>query len=81
MNHISQREARRLRKRVAELEQADAGRRNRWAADYPGGVNIDTIAVTETEWHVVQTARLLGHAVVVMCGDCPQLRVYGLRFS
>jgi hypothetical protein len=67
--NISQREARRLRKRVAELEQMIDGRNKRWAREYPGGVglgwiNVDAIAVAQ-----VRTARLLGHAVVVIASD------------
>jgi hypothetical protein len=79
MSKISQREAQRLRRRVQELERAEKDRRSRWATDYPGGVHIDTIKVSDAEWHIVNTARLLGHAAVVVPGDMPQLRVYGLR--
>ena len=75
---ISQREARRLRKRVSELERIDAGRKARWSSDYPGGTNIDTLHVSETEWFIVRTAKALGHAVVVVPGNKPELRVYGI---
>lgn len=75
---ISQREARRLRKRVQVLQEAENARRRTWAQDYPGGVEI-----ARTEWQTheaiptaVRTARKLGHAVVVMGADSTGL----LRF-
>lgn len=69
MSRVSQREARRLRKRVAELEQEESRRRRAWASDYPGGVQI-----TSTKWEsagstvptAISTARKLGHAVVAI---------------
>lgn len=78
---ISQREARRLRKRVADLERADSARRERWTQNYPGGTNIDTLTVSEVEWFIVRTARMLGHACVVIPGNMPQLLVYALPQS
>lgn len=75
---ISQREARRLRKRVQELEEQDIKRGNAWVREFPGGVNIDTLTVSETEWHIVHTARLLSHACVLVDGDNSKLRVYAL---
>ncbi len=64
---ISQREARRLRKRVDALESADRVRRNRWAATYPGGTHIATMAAVDLpkSLSAVETARNLQHAVVV----------------
>ena len=76
---ISQREARRLRKRVEQLEAEESARRARWAAEYPGGVLLDTIHVNVAEWWIVQTARNLGHAVVVMPDKEEYVRLYGLR--
>jgi hypothetical protein len=40
---ISQREALRLRRRVADLERVEAARTNRWAMTYPGGVHLTTV--------------------------------------
>lgn len=79
MAKISQREARTLKKRVIELEATLQKQRGRWASEWPGGTHIDTINVQPVEWHIVSTARLLGHAVVVVPGDMPKLHVYGIR--
>ena len=78
MATISQREARRLRKRVAELEARETGRNRRWATDYPGGVCIATFNVSSPGWHIVRTAKVLGHAVVVVPGDENALRLYAI---
>ena len=78
---ISQREARRLKKRVEELEHQEYVRRRAWATEYPGGTLLDTIAVQNAEWHIVNTARKLGHAVVVVPDKEDYLRVYGLRLA
>ena len=43
MAHISQREARRLLKRVTELERKESTRANAWVSDWPGGVHIATV--------------------------------------
>lgn len=63
---ISQREARRLRRRVAYLEEIFRGQRNAWLMNYPLGVNIDSIELSSTDTAVtaISTARKLGHAVV-----------------
>jgi hypothetical protein len=45
MKTISQREARRLRKRVQELENQERLRRSRWSSEYPGGTNITTLSL------------------------------------
>ncbi len=69
MTRISQREARRLKKRVAELESAQSARTRRWGSDYPGGVNIDFIDVKDVEATAVRTAITLGHAVVLRMSE------------
>lgn len=81
MAKISQREARSLKKRVAELEGKLSNQHNRWAGQWPGGTHIDTIAVQPAEWHIVNTARLLGHAVVVIPSEMPKLHIYGCPLS
>lgn len=65
---ISQREARRLRRRVQQLETAEIKRRSAWSSEYPGGVNICNILYSQDDFHAVaiRTARKLGHAVVVV---------------
>jgi hypothetical protein len=61
---ISQREARRLRKRVTELEAAETKRRRTWSQEWPGGVQIAATSPTESVLTAIRTARKLGHAVV-----------------
>ncbi len=64
---ISQREARRLKKRVQELEVRDRARLNTWANDYPGGAHIGTISCISIDADVrVKVARQCGHAVVAI---------------
>lgn len=46
---ISQREARRLRKRVAELEERDRKRLGQWGSDHTPGA-IDTVTFPLTDW-------------------------------
>lgn len=66
MSKISQREARRLRKRVDELEGEIKKQRSNWSTDWPGGVHIATVDFTSASLEIakIQTARRLGHAVV-----------------
>lgn len=77
MAKISQREARQLKKRVAELEDILRRQRLQWAREWPGGTHLDTMTVKSEEFYVVKTARLLGHAVVVVPSEYPKLQVYG----
>jgi len=68
---ISQREARRLRKRVEEFESQQDGQRRAWSADWPGGVEIARHTFDSSSAPVptaVRVARRLGHAVVAV-GD------------
>ena len=64
---ISQREERRLRKRVDELETVLYRQKCRWAADFPGGTHLGTISMPERGWlrGRIEAARMLNHAVVV----------------
>lgn len=63
---ISQREAQRLRKRVAQLEREDRDRRNVFAQDYPSGVNFDTVSLVNfpEERAAIHTAQVLGYIVI-----------------
>jgi hypothetical protein len=64
---ISQREARRLHKRVEELERVLRTQRNNWAGDWiPGWVHIDSLSLAGEDWATVKTARKLGHAVIIV---------------
>lgn len=77
--HISQREARRLQKQVRKMEADRAEERSWWSKEWPDGVLLDTIEVTNAEWHIVRAARLLGHPVVITSGELNKLSVWGIR--
>lgn len=78
MATISQREAHRLRKRVAELELLIDGQRKSWSRDWPGGTHILTVtAPGAIALAAVHTARQLRHAVVVL-EDGDNLQLYAL---
>lgn len=84
MKRISQREARRLRKRVAELEDLENQRRRTWIQEWPGGVNIISATYangTEQVPVAIRTARKLGHAVVVLGDDTGNLRFVALPLA
>lgn len=71
---ISQREARRLRARVIELEGILERQRNAYARDWPAGVHIASVhTATDCVRTAVTTARKLGHAVVVTQPDGQRL--------
>lgn len=76
MRKISQREARSLKKRVAELEAVLQRQRAAYATQWPGGTHVDTMTVKSEEFHIVHTARKLGHAVVLVPSEYPKLHVY-----
>ncbi len=77
---ISQREARALKRRVAELERLEQDRRNCWTRDWPGGATIATVTLGNREPAsvAVATARRLGHYVVATA-DNDELRLYAVR--
>lgn len=78
-SNISQREARRLKKRVAELETAESARKQRWSSGYPGGVNIVTYTF-DKDFHrgVMEGAQMLGHALVAKL-DGATLKIYAVK--
>ena len=64
---ISQREARSLRKRVAELESERKEMRGRWASEWsPKWTTIGSLTLTTEAFATVKTARLLNHAVIIV---------------
>jgi len=76
---FSQREARRLWKRVAELEKAEQARLRRWATDWPGGTEIARCEFSNSDAAVaIRTARRLKHAVVALADDDDTLRFVAL---
>lgn len=82
MSVISQREARRLKKRVEELEYLLENERRIWGAEYPGGVHIATAAYGKdsTVNMAVMTARKLKHAVVAIADDT-SIRLHALPLA
>jgi hypothetical protein len=80
---ISQREARRLRKRVSELELAEDKRRRSWASEWPGGVEV-----ASCKWNrddvvpvAIRTARRLGHGVVALENNDGLVRFVALQLA
>jgi len=64
---ISQREAHRLKKRVAQLESERRNMRNAWASEWRGGwINIERLAFGVESFAKIITARKLGHAVILL---------------
>ena len=76
---ISQREARRLKKRVTELEDVINRQRRKWSADYVGGVHLGELT-RERDWLTgrIEGARMLSHAVVVTEESDGKLNFYAL---
>lgn len=63
---ISQTEARRLRKRVGQLEEMIAYQRRRYATRWPGGVHVATIHPDTVLHAKLSTAAALDHAIVAV---------------
>ena len=80
MKQISQREARRLRNRVAELEKRERDQRRFWGQEFYGIVEIATATwgTNDPVPIAVRTARKLRHAVVVLSHDDGTVRFHAL---
>jgi len=74
---ISQREARRLRRRVQELEAELQTQRSTWSREWPGGVHLCNLEVSLVDYARLETARKLDHAVVVTLSG-REVRMYAL---
>lgn len=76
---ISQREAKRLKRRVAELEESFERQRRTWSQEYFGGVHIGRLP-RDRDWFSgrIEMSRRLGHAVVVTCDDDGTINFYAL---
>ncbi len=79
MMRISQREARRLKKRVEELELRDRARARHWSSEYPGGAHIDTLTVAGVEYVAIKTAWMLGYAVIVKPSRTNEVQVFAVK--
>lgn len=77
MTKISQTEARRLRRRVDALQDLIAGERRRYASSWPGGVHLASINPDPSLHATINTARILGHAVVVTV-EAGQVKFFAL---
>lgn len=77
---ISQNEARRLRKRVRELETERRMAHNSWVQEYPGGMHLGSIKGDWLAGHV-QLARRLRHAVVATANDSQSIHFYALPIA
>lgn len=80
MTRISQREARRLRKRVESLERQIKNQRQRWGAEYLGGVEISRVSYEPFAPVplAIRTARKLDHGVAVIADDNGEVRFIAL---
>lgn len=76
---ISQVEARRLLKRVQEMERLGRERLLRYSSDYPGGINFHTMSINSEGAACIHTAQKLEHAIVVRIGHDDKLYFYAVR--
>ncbi len=76
---ISEREARRLRRRVEELERQEEIRLRRWTSEFPGGVHLVSLQLTPECAAAVNTAIKLGHYVVVKTSENTNAYLYASR--
>ncbi len=77
---ISQREARRLKKRVEKLEEMERDRRKAWVSDWPGGQELcnckfDPSGIVPNS---IRVARRLGHAVIALQDGDGTVRFFAL---
>lgn len=77
-NAISQREARKLRRRVQQLEQVERERRSLYGREYPGGVHIASYRSPGELCTIVYTAQKLGQAIVVRANGNSCIEFYAL---
>ena len=75
--HISQREARRLQKRVAALKEQERVRMSRYRAEYPGGVHILTLGLDAEGRGRLYGASVMGAAFVAKL-DGSEVRIYAI---
>jgi hypothetical protein len=68
---ISQREARKLRKRIEELEKQEDKRGNAWSSEWPMGKCLGKVQIQADSFMrgAIHASRLLKHAVVVSEND------------
>jgi hypothetical protein len=81
MMKISQREARRLRQKVRQLEDQEHQRNRVWVEGWPNGVHLGSLAVPEWIYYSALTARKLGHAIVVTTADAGKFQFIAMRLK
>ena len=78
---ITQSEARRLQRRVDELERAEAVRNNAWSSEWPGGVHVYSLAISDALRQTIRTAGQLGHATVVRLASDGNAKFYACKLQ
>ena len=79
MNHkISQREARRWRKRALTAENVLSKQKWKWADSWPEGTIVTSAVLAPDVTSSVKTARVLKHAVVATVADDGRILFWGL---
>lgn len=81
MSRISQREARRLRKLVADLERREANRARTWSSEWPGGVHLFGVTLQSDQIACLRTAQKLGHYLVVKVDSCGSTQFYASKVT
>ena len=77
---ISQREARRLQKRVAALEYTLNKQRQSYASDWGADwVHLESLTLSDASFAKVNTARRLSHAVIVLPQGNSSINLYASR--
>jgi hypothetical protein len=78
---ISQREARRLRKKAFAYESQERARNNAWAQEWPNGVHIGQLDISQSAKVVgsILTSRKLGHAVVATITNAGTLNFHAVK--
>lgn len=75
---VSQRLARKLLKKVQELEDQNHRRIASYFSDYPGGVHVQTLNLSELPAARLQVASKLGHALVAKISGA-DLVIYAVK--
>lgn len=61
---ISQREARKMRKQIAEMGERDRRRLAIWSSDYPGGTHMQSLTLQEGPAATLNATQRLGFVMV-----------------
>ena len=80
-SQISQREARRLRKRVNELERREADRVRVWSSDWPGGVHLFGVTLQSDQIACLRTAQKLGHYLIAKIDGTGSTQFYASKVN